>query len=176
MRQIAQILRTDTYGFPDGKGVQQNDWHDRRELEPWSTMNSGDVLLRGNKSAKEIGVQETSHWFTLYFKLTFVLAMALLLSASGSRLVHQVNMQILPNRGGMILLALIAYTLLMVIPFTPAIEVGIGLMLFMGSTGAAVAYVCTLIALSISFFIGRAVPRTGETQQLRRGHAGDIMG
>ena len=71
---------------------------------------------------------------------------------------NQVNMQILLNREAMILLAVIAYTLLMVIPFTPAIEVGIGLMVFMGSTGAVVAYVCTLIALSISFFIGRLVP------------------
>ena len=139
-------------------------------------MKSGDVLLRGVKSTKEIDVQEKSRRLTLYFKLTFVLAMALLLSASGSCLVHQVNMKILPNRGAMILLAWIAYTLLMVIPFTPALEVGSGLMLFMGSTGAAVAYVCTLIALYISLFIGRAVPRTGETQQLRRGHAGDIMG
>jgi len=121
-------------------------------------MKSGEFLLRGNKSAKEIGAQDTSHRLTLYFNLTFVLAIALLLSAGGSWLANQVNMQILLNREAMILLAVIAYTLLMVIPFTPAIEVGIGLMVFMGSTGAVVAYVCTLIALSISFFIGRVVP------------------
>ena len=121
-------------------------------------MKSGDVLLRGVKSTKEIDVQEKSRRLTLYFNLTFVLAIALLLSAGGSWLANQVNMQILLNREAMILLAVIAYTLLMVIPFTPAIEVGIGLMVFMGSTGAVVAYVCTLIALSISFFIGRVVP------------------
>ena len=121
-------------------------------------MKSGDVLLRDNESTKEIGVQEKSRRLTLYFQLTFILAIALLLSTGGNWLVDQVNMQILPDREAMILLAVIAYTLLMVIPFTPAIEVGIGLMLFMGSTGAVVAYVCTLIALSISFFIGRVVP------------------
>lgn len=121
-------------------------------------MKTGDVLLRGNKSAKEFGVQQTPHRLTLYFKLTFILVLALLLSIGGSWLANQVNMRILPNPEAMIVLAVIAYTLLMVIPFTPAIEVGIGLMLFMGSTGAVLAYVCTLIALSISFFVGRVVP------------------
>lgn len=121
-------------------------------------MKSGDVPLHGYKSAKEIGAKATSRRLPLYFKLTFIFAIALLLGASGSWLAAQVNMQIFPHREAMILLAVVAYTLLMAIPFTPAIEVGIGLMLLMGSTGAVLAYICTLIALSISFFIGRVVP------------------
>ena len=121
-------------------------------------MKTGDVLLRGNNPTKSIGIQATSRRLALFFKLTFILAIALLLSAGGSWLVNQVNMQIVLQREAIILLGVLAYTLLMVIPFTPAIEVGIGLMLFMGSTGAVLAYICTLIALSISFFIGRVVP------------------
>lgn len=121
-------------------------------------MKSGDVPLHGYKSTKEIGAEAASRRLPLYFKLTFIFAIALLLGASGSWLAAQVNMQIFPHREAMILLAVVAYTLLMAIPFTPAIEVGIGLMLLMGSTGAVLAYFCTLIALSISFFIGRVVP------------------
>ena len=70
----------------------------------------------------------------------------------------QVNLQIIPHREAMLLLAVIAFIFLMAIPFMPAIEVGLGLMLLMGSTGAVLAYVCTLIALSFSFVIGRIVP------------------
>jgi hypothetical protein len=121
-------------------------------------MKSGDILVRGDKSTETIGVPEARGLSALCLKLTFILAMALLLIAGGSRLASQVNMQICPHWEAMLLLAVIAYILLMAIPFMPAIEVGLGLMLLMGSMGAVVAYVCTLIALSISFVIGRFLP------------------
>ena len=121
-------------------------------------MKPGDVLLRGEKSTEAIGVPETHRRLPLYLKVTFILAIALLLSAGGSWVASQVNMQIYPQWEAMLLLAVIAYIFLMAIPFMPAIEVGFGLMLLMGGTGAILAYVCTLIALSISFVIGRIVP------------------
>jgi len=121
-------------------------------------MKSGDVLLSGDKSTEAIGVTEARRRLPLYLKLIAILAIALLLIAGGSWLADQINMQISPHREAVLLLAVIAYILLMAIPFMPAIEVGLGLMLLMGSTGAVLAYVCTLIALSISFFIGRVVP------------------
>lgn len=125
-------------------------------------MNSGGVPVQGNRSVKETDVQEARLRLPLYFRLTLILAIALLLSAAGSWMAGQVNLQIFPHHGAMfgamLLLAVIAYILLMAIPFMPAIEVGLGLMLLMGSTGAVLAYLCTLIALSISFFLGRVVP------------------
>ena len=126
-------------------------------------MKSGGVIFTSDNSVKKTtDTQEAGPQLPLYFKLTLILVIALLLSAGGGWMASQVNLQIIPNRGpmldAMLLLAMVAYILLMAIPFMPAIEVGLGLMLFMGSTGAVLAYLCTLIALSISFFIGRVVP------------------
>lgn len=125
-------------------------------------MKSGGVLLRSDKLTRETRVPAAYRRFPLYFKLTLILAIALLLSAGGSWMASQVNLQIMPHRGpmldAMLLLAVIVYILLMAIPFMPAIEVGLGLMLLLGSTGAVLAYVCTLIALTISFIVGRIVP------------------
>ena len=121
-------------------------------------MKSGNVLLRDDKSTKEMGAPEGCRRLPLYLKMTLILAIAVLLSAGGSWVASQVNMQIFPHRETMLLLAVIAYIFLMAIPFMPAIEVGLGLMFLMGSTGAILAYVCTLIALSISFVAGRIVP------------------
>lgn len=50
------------------------------------------------------------------------------------------------------------YIVLMAIPFMPGIEIGLMLMLMLGSKGALLVYLCTLVALSISFTIGRAIP------------------
>jgi len=121
-------------------------------------MKSAGILLRDDEPAKETGAPEACRRLPLYLKLTLALATVLLLIAGGSWLANQVNMQTSPYREAMLLLTLMAYILLMAIPFMPAIEVGLGLMLLMGSTGAILAYVCTLIALSISFIIGRTVP------------------
>lgn len=125
-------------------------------------MKSGGVLLRGDKSVKKTDAGEAYRRFPLYFKLVAILAIALLLSAGGSWMVSQINLQVFLHRGpmfdAMLLLAVVVYILLMAIPFMPAIEVGLGLMLLMGSTGAVLAYLCTLIALSISFFLGRVLP------------------
>lgn len=121
-------------------------------------MKSVSVLLRDAKSVEETGAPKARRRLPMYVKITLILTIALLLSAGGSWLASQVNLQILPHREAMLLLAVIAYIFLMAIPFMPAIEVGLGLMLLMGSTGAVLAYVCTLIALSFSFAIGRIVP------------------
>ncbi len=121
-------------------------------------MRPGDIILRGEKSTEAAGAPEARRRLPLYLKLIAILAAVLLLSAGGNWLADQINMQIFPHREAMLMLAVIAYVLLMAIPFMPAIEVGLGLMLLMGSTGAVLAYLCTLIALSISFFIGRVLP------------------
>lgn len=113
-------------------------------------MKSGGILLRGDKSTETIGAPGARRRLPLYLQLTFILAIALLLSSGGSWLASQINMQIFPHREAVLVLAVIAYILLMAIPFMPAIEVGLGLMLLMGSTGAVLAYLCTLTALTES--------------------------
>ena len=118
--------------------------------------------LRSGKSVNESGAPVARRGLPLYFKLLLILAIAILLSAGGSWMGNQVSFQIFPRHGPMLevilLGAIVVYILLMAIPFMPGIEVGLGLMLLMGSKGAVLVYLCTLVALSISFFIGRAVP------------------
>ncbi|GAB4366230.1 MAG: hypothetical protein Kow00128_09460 [Deltaproteobacteria bacterium] len=50
------------------------------------------------------------------------------------------------------------YILLLTLPFLPGIEVGLMLMAMLGPRGILVAYLCTVLALSLSFFLGRLLP------------------
>jgi len=63
-----------------------------------------------------------------------------------------------------LLIALLIYILLMATPFMPGIEVGLAVMLVLGSKSALLIYLCTLIALSISYIAGRLFP----TRTVRR--------
>lgn len=125
-------------------------------------MKSGFPSLRRVKSTDDRDAPVARRGASVYLKLLLVLAVVLLLSAAGSWMEHQVNFQIFPRHGPMLeaflIGAVVLYILLMAIPFMPGIELGLGLMLLMGSKGALLVYACTLVALSISFLIGRTVP------------------
>jgi len=97
-----------------------------------------------------------------YVRLTGVLAVILLLNLAGSWLGHQVNFQLFPRHESMmhtvLLVTLVIYILLMATPFMPGIEVGLTVMLILGNKSALLIYLCTLVALSISFLIGKFFP------------------
>lgn len=57
-----------------------------------------------------------------------------------------------------IVISAAAYVLLMAIPFVPGVEIGLTLLMVLGPRVAALVYVCTLGALSLSFAIGRLIP------------------
>jgi len=57
-----------------------------------------------------------------------------------------------------IMLSSVAYVVLMSIPFVPGVEIGLALLVILGPNIAALVYVCTLVALSLSFAIGRLIP------------------
>lgn len=50
------------------------------------------------------------------------------------------------------------YVLLMAIPFMPAIELGLVLMVVLGPESVLLVYLCTVIALSLSFLFGKLIP------------------
>lgn len=50
------------------------------------------------------------------------------------------------------------YVVLMALPFMPGIEVGLMLMAMVGVGGIALVYLCTALALSLSFLAGRLLP------------------
>ncbi len=95
-------------------------------------------------------------------RLALVIAALIALNYAGGWAVAQINLQIWPRHSDMIdmiiVVVIVAYVLTMMLPFVPGIEIGLALMLFLGSGGIALVYFCTQIALALSFVIGRFVP------------------
>ena len=58
----------------------------------------------------------------------------------------------------MIAAAIVAYALVMAVPFVPAAEIGFTLLLVFGSQVALLVYLSTVLALMLPYLIGRAVP------------------
>lgn len=94
-----------------------------------------------------------------YVKIAFVLVVLVSLNVFGTWLSHQINFQLFPRHdsmlNAMVLGSVLVYVILMAIPFMPGIEIGLALMLLLGGKGALLVYICTLLALSMSFIIGR---------------------
>lgn len=58
----------------------------------------------------------------------------------------------------MILAAALLYLIMAALPFVPAAEIGLGLMLLGGLEVACLMYLCTVLALTAAYLAGRAVP------------------
>ncbi len=101
-------------------------------------------------------------WAAGLAKLGAIVLIVVLANFWVSWLIDRLEIQIWPeyleivNRTVLIGVAL--YTALMATPFLPAIEIGLALMLVLGIKGVVVIYVCTLVALTISFGLGRVLP------------------
>lgn len=96
-----------------------------------------------------------------YIKLLLLIVVVVLLNSGGGWLAHQINFQLYPRHEPVLHLLILGsfglYILLMTLPFMPGMEIGLALMLFLGSKGVLLVYICTLIALSLSFLIGRKI-------------------
>jgi len=78
----------------------------------------------------------------------------------------------------MIVAAIAVYAVVMAVPFVPAAEIGLGLLLLFGPQVALLVYLSTVLALMLAYLIGRAVPpdlcaRALRCFGLRR--AGDLV-
>jgi hypothetical protein len=70
----------------------------------------------------------------------------------------------------MVLLAFAAYVALMMLPFVPGIEIGLGLMVVFGGEICLLVYIGTVLALTVSFLIGALVPEGALRWVLGRLH------
>lgn len=97
-----------------------------------------------------------------YLKITLFVVFVVVLNVGGSWLMRQIDFQLFPRHEpylhAMVLGLALLYVLLMATPFMPGIEIGLTLMILLGSKGALLIYLCTLVALSISFMLGRILP------------------
>ncbi len=97
-----------------------------------------------------------------YLKILLFVAIVLALNLGGTWLTHQIDFQLFPRHEpwlhGIVMGSVALYVLLMAIPFMPGIEIGLALMILLGNKGAILIYLCTVVALSISFLIGSKIP------------------
>ncbi|TVT55358.1 MAG: hypothetical protein FHK82_08440 [Sedimenticola thiotaurini] len=133
-------------------------------LNIWSkySLNSPHSIFPGQeilKTCKKL-LGKISAYFC--FKIVLVLGVVAFLNSAGIWLAHNINTQFLSNNRTMFFLSLLClffvYIVLLALPFIPGIEIGLALMFLMGAKGALLVYISTIVALSISYFIGGAIP------------------
>jgi hypothetical protein len=95
-------------------------------------------------------------------KIAIIVGIAALLNYGGHLVVDRIEFQLWPEHDHMVVamfwLSVLAYVLLMALPFAPGIELGLALMMVLGPKGVVLVYFCTLLSLSLSFMVGRLIP------------------
>jgi len=90
-----------------------------------------------------IGVVALGNYLTQWF----IVQLSIEVNPSNEPIMHRI-----------ILISMIAYTLLMSIPFVPGAEIGVAALMILGPKIALLVYLSTVAAFSLSFAIGRFIP------------------
>lgn len=112
------------------------------------------------------------HRALLRFALKAVLFVGVLIAAkyAGDQVLKQLTPHLTPSTEPaihrLIMIAIAAYILLMMLPFVPGAEIGLGMMMMFGPKIAPLVYGSTVLALSLSFLIGRLVPQQAVIDML----------
>jgi hypothetical protein len=111
---------------------------------------------------REDGAGAARRWISLTVKIALFLFVLLFLNYAVGWLANHIAFQMWPRHVNMAVFTLFAsvilYILLLAIPFLPGIEVGLMLMAMLGAKGIVLVYLCTVLALSLSFLFGRLLP------------------
>jgi len=103
-----------------------------------------------------------SSWPITLLKIIFMLLLIALANIGVSWIIDGLGFQFYPisiRVAEQVMVAgAILYIGLMASPFLPGIEVGVIFMMLLGWQGTVLIYLCTLIALTLSFGIGRILP------------------
>jgi len=101
-------------------------------------------------------------WLVILFRFALVALAIVLLNIGTSWAIERLEIQVWPEHmeivDRVVLTGVILYICLMALPFLPGVEIGLALMMMLGTKGIALVYVCTLLALAIGFGIGRVFP------------------
>lgn len=97
--------------------------------------------------------------------LSKLVALAVLVVAAkltGDFVQQRLDVGLLSRHGhvlqGAVVVSLIVYTLLIAVPFVPGIEIGLALLALGGPKLALPVFLCTLLGLLLSYWIGRLLP------------------
>ena len=91
-----------------------------------------------------------------------LLAAIVVLNLIGAWLVAQIDFTLTPINADMVysllLVTFAVYILVIAMPFVPGIEIGLALLVILGSAGVPLVYTCNLLALALAFLVGRFIP------------------
>ena len=115
---------------------------------------------------KSIVPQPTTSWAKIIIRIAFRVVVVLSIAYAAHLLMNWVIVKaeaLGPSIGpqmmlGFVLLVLVAYALLIAVPFVPGIEIGLSLLVIRGPDVAFVVYLATVAGLMIAFCVGRFVP------------------
>jgi hypothetical protein len=102
-------------------------------------------------------------WIRLTWKVALFVAVLVAAKMSGDWVVSRISVNLTPRSEPMlhnfIMVAIGIYTGLMMLPFVPGAEIGLGLIAALGPKIAPLVYGCTVVALCLAFLIGRLIPK-----------------
>ena len=111
---------------------------------------------------KASALPQRATWPITLARLASIILLIVLANIGVSWLIDKLELQFFPEHLKIvertIFVGVILYICLMATPFVPGIEIGLALMMLLGTKGVVLIYICTLIALSLSFAIGRIFP------------------
>ena len=110
-----------------------------------------------------VALGEWKTYFRFAWKLALFIGILVGASYTGNWVMEQLSGHLTPSTEPMlhrlIMTATAVYILLMMLPFVPGVEIGLGMIATLGPKIAPLVYVSTVLALSLSFLIGRLVPQ-----------------
>lgn len=124
-----------------------------------------------------IAFRELQRYFPFAWKLALFISVLIGANYTGNWVMEQLSGHLTPSTEPtlhrLIMTATAVYILLMMLPFVPGAEVGFGMMATLGPKIVPLVYASTVLALSLSFLIGRMVPEekviaTFEAVRLKR--------
>ncbi len=114
------------------------------------------------KDPAEVERPRRATWLLTLGKLSAIALFIILANIGVSRLDDTVEIQIRPQHleilDRAVLVGVILYVAPMATPFLPGIELGLALMILPGPKGILVTTICTLVARTMSFGLGRLIP------------------
>src|SRR5512135_2100473 len=120
------------------------------------------VLVPGPPEGMRADAMDPRGKLRLVAKVGLFVVVIIFLYYGSGRIVKFFAFQMWPRHLNMIVFLLFAsavmYVVLMAVPFMPGIEIGIMIMMMFGRPGILLVYLCTLLALSLSFLVGRHLP------------------
>jgi len=108
------------------------------------------------------------------WKLALLVGLLIAASYAGEWVMSRLNPHLTPSTEGalhrFIMSAFAVYVLLMMLPFVPGVEIGLGMIVMFGPKIVPLVYGGTVLALVLAFLIGRLVPEHAIIQFLETLH------